>query len=246
LAAAAGALTPDGATLRSRCRSMAVTLHALSARHLSGGLLIAAATSASLAWLARHRLPFEALIAVAWDAGVLVLGALMLCATLRYDERQMPKKVRHRAPSAGLLVMLAIGAAGFGIYSIFLLLTVGQHRLGQNALLFGAVGAATTALSWGLVHLLFALEYARVYYAPVDSDGASTGGLDFPGGHQPNYIDFLYFSFVIGVACQTAEVATLTRAMRKIVLAQGLIAFVFNTVILAATINVAAGLIQPG
>ena len=177
---------------------------------------------------------------------MLVLGVLVLCVTLQYDERQMPKKVRHRAPSTGLLVTLAIGAAGFGIYSIFLLLTVGQHRLGENVLLFATVGAATTALSWGLVHLLFALEYAQVYYAPVDIGGAPTGGLDFPGGHQPNYIDFLYFSFVIGVACQTAEVSTLTRAMRKIVLAQGLIAFAFNTVILAATVNIAAGLIAPG
>ena len=107
----------------------------------------------------------------------------------------------------------------------------------------------TTALSWGLVHLLFALEYAKLFYLdPHGADGAPPpGGLDFPGGHQPDYADFLYFSFIIGVACQTAEVATSTaRRCARSSLAQGLIAFLFNTVILAATINVAAGLVLAG
>ena len=207
--------------------------------------MIAAASSVAVAWLARPWLPTEALVAAAWDAGVLVFGALVLRVTLRYDESQMAKKVRHRSPSAGVLVTLAIAAAGFGIFALVLLLSVGQDRLGEGAVLYATVGVATTALSWALVHLLFALEYARVYYAPDGPAGAPAGGLDFPGAHQPNYVDFLYFSFVIGVACQTAEVSTLTRAMRKIVLAQGLIAFVFNTVILAATVNVAAGLVAP-
>jgi uncharacterized membrane protein len=126
-----------------------------------------------------------------------------------------------------------------------LLLSVGHDRLSDRVLLYGIVGASTTAISWAFVHLLFALQYARVYYAQ-SIEGAPAGGLDFRGPHQPNYVDFLYFSFVIGVACQTAEVATLTWSMRTIVLAQGLIAFVFNTVILAATVNVAAGLISPG
>jgi uncharacterized membrane protein len=225
---------------------MALTLHAFSARHLSGGLLIGAAAAALVAWASRPWLPTEALVAVAWDAGVLVFGVLVLAVTLRYDERQMAKKVRHRSPNGGILAALAILAGGFGIFAIFLLLSVGHDRLGEQAVLYLGVGAATTAMSWALVHLLFALEYAHVYYAPGGPDGAPAGGLDFPGGHQPNYVDFLYFSFVIGVACQTAEVSTLTRSMRKIVLAQGLIAFVFNTVILAATVNVAAGVVAPG
>jgi uncharacterized membrane protein len=224
---------------------MALTLHAVSARHLSGGLLIGAVVALAVFWLGRGRLPTEALVAIAWDGGVVTLAMLILGVTLRYREDQMAKKVRHRSPTAGLLVVLALAAAGFGIYAIALLLSVGQDQLGHDIVLYGAVGAFTTAVSWAFVHLLFALEYARVYYGP-GVDGAPVGGLDFPGGHQPNYVDFLYFSFVIGVACQTAEVATLTRSMRGIVLAQGLVAFVFNTVILAATVNVAAGLIAPG
>jgi uncharacterized membrane protein len=224
---------------------MAFHFHALSPRHLSGGLLIGAAVGTGVLLLGREKLPTEALVAIAWDGGVLSVAALILGATVRYREDQMAKKVRHRSLKAGLLVVLAMVAAGFGIYAIALLLSVGQDRLGHDAVLYGTVGAATTAISWAFVHLLFALEYACLYYAP-GPDGDHVGGLDFPGPQQPNYVDFLYFSFVIGVACQTAEVATLSRPMRRIVLAQGLIAFVFNTVILAATVNVAAGLIAPG
>ena len=73
-------------------------------------------------------------------------------------------------------------------------------------------------------------------------DGPPPGGLDFPGGHPPEYTDFLYFSFIIGVANQTADVDISGRKIRRIALLHGLIAFLFNTVILAATINVAAGL----
>jgi uncharacterized membrane protein len=224
---------------------MSITLHAVSVRHLGGGLLIAAAVSAAVGTIAQGLLPAELMWAAAWDAFVLTFVALMLAVTLRYEAAQMPKKVRHRSPSGGLLAALAIGAAGFGIYAIFLLLSVGSERMSKSLYLYLGVGAATTALSWLLVHLLFALEYARVYYAPSGTDAKICGGLDFPGGEQPNYVDFLYFSFVIGVACQTAEVATLSRSMRKLVLAQGLVAFVFNTVILAATINVAASMLSP-
>ena len=224
---------------------MPLSLHAVSLRHVSGGLLLAGAAAAAVAWLGRRTLPPEALVAAAWDAGVLAFGILVLAATLRDDERKMQKKIRHRSPETWLFVTLAIGAAGFGIYAIFLILSVGHGRLGDRAFLFASVGAATTALSWALVHLLFALEYARAYYAPAGPEGTPAGGLDFPGGHPPNYVDFFYFSFVIGVACQTAEVSTLNRSMRAIVLAQGLVAFVFNTVILAATVNVAAGVISP-
>ena len=224
---------------------MTITLHAVTRLHLGGAMLVAVAAGLATFGLARGLLPREVLLPAAWNSAVLVFGALMLAATLRYDEGQMQRKVRRRAPATGLLVALAIAAAGMGIYAIFLILSVGRDRIAGQAALFALTGTATIVLSWALVHLLFALEYARLYYAPAAGGGAPAGGLDFPGGHLPNYLDFLYFAFVIGVACQTAEVATLDRRMRAVVLAHGLVAFCFNTVILAVTVNVAAGLLAP-
>jgi uncharacterized membrane protein len=220
---------------------MAILLHSFSARHLRGALLLATATGATAAVLLRDRLDHEILVAIAWDAAVLAFLVVMVAVTSRYDESVMAKKVRHRAPSSLMVGATALGSALFGIYAIALLLSATGDDGRLRALHIG-VGLATTILSWALVHLLFALEYAKLFYVGGPADGPPPGGLDFPGGHPPDYADFLYFSFIIGVACQTADVAITGRRMRRMSLLHGLIAFLFNTVILAATINVAAGL----
>ncbi len=100
---------------------------------------------------------------------------------------------------------------------------------------------ATVSLSWAFTHIVFTLHYANVYYKP-DDDGP--GGLAFPGHRAPDYRDFLYYSFVIGCASQTGDVATVSPAMRRITLVHGVIAFAFNTAILALTINVGASLLH--
>lgn len=99
---------------------------------------------------------------------------------------------------------------------------------------------ATVAGSWLLVPTMFALTYASQYYRT-----AHGRGLNFPesdGGFQPDYADFLYFSFTIAVASQTADVSVSTPAMRRLVLLQSVLSFAFNTAILAFTINIAASL----
>ena len=88
---------------------------------------------------------------------------------------------------------------------------------------------------------LFTLHYANIYYRPHKH--GPPGGLDFPGEHAPDYRDFLYYSFVIGCAAQTADVDTTSRDMRMVSLVHGVVAFAFNTAILALTINVGASLL---
>ena len=99
----------------------------------------------------------------------------------------------------------------------------------------------TVILSWTFTHTVFTLHYANVYYRP-DEDGP--GGLAFPGHREPDYRDFLYYSFVIGCAAQTGDVATVSRAMRHLTMVHGIVAFAFNTAILALTINVGASLLS--
>ena len=99
----------------------------------------------------------------------------------------------------------------------------------------------TVALSWAFTHTVFTLHYAHVYYRP-DEDGP--GGLVFPGQRAPDYRDFLYYSFVIGCAAQTGDVATVSHAMRQLTMMHGIVAFTFNTAILALTINVGASLLS--
>ena len=105
---------------------------------------------------------------------------------------------------------------------------------------------ATVALSWFVTQLIFALHYAHEYYAPDDDDDPATqeqGGLKFPGDEPPDYWDFVHFAIVIGVASQTADVEFTSRRLRRIGTVHSVVSFIFNTVVLALTINALAGLL---
>ena len=99
----------------------------------------------------------------------------------------------------------------------------------------------TILSAWTFIHVMFALHYAGAYYAPT-GDGGVSGGLKFPGESEPDWSEFAYQAFVIGCAFATADVNVTTAEMRRVVIAQGVAAFFFNTVIVALTINVVAGL----
>ena len=108
-----------------------------------------------------------------------------------------------------------------------------------------ALSAATILLSWFFMNTMFALHYAHKYYGDVDPSLGykSRGGIVFPGQHDPDYWDFLYFSFVIGMTFQVSDVQVEDHGLRRLVLAHGVVAFLFNVIILAVTINIIAGLI---
>lgn len=113
------------------------------------------------------------------------------------------------------------------------------------AALHVALAAGTILLSWLFMNTVFALHYAHGYYGDADSssDYKPIGGLVFPGQPQPDYWDFLYFSFVVGMTFQVSDVQIEDHALRRGVLAHGVLAFFFNVIIVALTINIVAGLI---
>ena len=137
-----------------------------------------------------------------------------------------------------LVLVIASAAASFVCIAAELpVLKSPQHSTTLGIIITGL----TVALSWAFTHTVFTLHYANVYYRP-DEDGP--GGLAFPGNRMPDYRDFLYYSFVIGCAAQTGDVGTVSRAMRHLTLIHGIVAFTFNTAVLALTINVGASLLQ--
>jgi uncharacterized membrane protein len=95
----------------------------------------------------------------------------------------------------------------------------------------------TIALSWAFTHTIFALHYAHEFYGLGRHRG---GGLEFPGDSEPDYWDFLYFSLVIGMTSQVSDVAVTAKVIRRTVAAHGVVAFVFNTTLLALAVNIAA------
>src|SRR5262249_16261161 len=104
---------------------------------------------------------------------------------------------------------------------------------------------ATIVLSWSFMNCMFAQHYAHEYYRDF-SPWKPRAGLIFPGAEEPDYWDFLYFSFVIGMTFQVSDVQVADRGLRRTVLIHGLLAFLFNVLVLSLTINIVAGLVSSG
>lgn len=112
-----------------------------------------------------------------------------------------------------------------------------------SELLHIALVTATLLLSWLVTHTFFALRYAHEYYQ-ASSDGTDIDrGLEFPGEKAPDYWDFFYFSVVVGMTFQVSDVQITSRKLRRLAAAHGLLSFLFNTVIVALSVNLGAGLL---
>jgi uncharacterized membrane protein len=136
-----------------------------------------------------------------------------------------------------LVTALTLGAVISSLTAIFTLVTSSETVPGW------AIGAAIASvpLGWATVHASAALHYSRLYYAQ-EEDGGSREGLEFPCDEEPDVVDFLYFSFVLGMTAQTSDVEISGRRMRRSVLVHSIVAFFYNTVILALSVNAAVQL----
>jgi uncharacterized membrane protein len=138
----------------------------------------------------------------------------------------------------GRFLILLVTALGAFASIAAIVFELGAARRSSPQLTLATV---TIALSWALVHTTFALHYAHDYYR-----GAKAGGLQFPSGNaseNPDYWDFVYFSFVIGMTAQVSDVGITDKTIRRTATAHGIISFVFNTALLALTVNIAASAI---
>jgi uncharacterized membrane protein len=104
-----------------------------------------------------------------------------------------------------------------------------------------ALSVTALILAWLLIHTLFAFHYAREYYATQGDDHEAVGGLAFPGGNPPDYFDFAYYAFVVGMTSQVSDVAVTSRDMRRVTLFHGVLSFVFNVAIFAMSVNIISG-----
>lgn len=183
-------------------------------------------------------------------AAPLGLFATYLAITLWELPAMTPSYLRRHARQADLpvtamfVVVLCAVATSFG--SLFQLINEKQdHNTFALALALLAV-----ALAWGTIHTMYAVHYAHACWLDNFNDARhdatprrSATGLKFPGDEEPGGSDFLYFSFVIGMTAQTADVDTTTTPLRRIVLRHSILSFFFNTVIVAAAVNLAASLV---
>lgn len=178
---------------------------------------------------------------LAWNGGVglyLVLAAVMVA---RATPEQMHARARLQAEGRVVELSLVILATLACLAAIFAELVVVKDLAGLTRGGHVALTVLTVSLSWAFIHLMFALHYAHDFYRALGRTGS--GGLQFPGEEVPDYGDFLYFAAVIGTSGQTADVSFVSRPMRRLGLVHCVIAYAFNTTLLALTINIASGLI---
>ncbi len=193
-------------------------------------------------WLLPLLTPVHAVtrLIIAWNVGACLY--LALAGRMMFWSSHERMRTRAILQDEGRIMVLALVviAAIVCLGSIVAELAVAKDMHGS--LRYGHIGLAalTILTSWAFTQVMFALHYAHDYYL-AEGRGAP-GGLDFPGGHAPDYGDFLYFACVIGTSGQTADVSFSTRAMRRTGLVHCVLAFFFNTTLVALTINIASGM----
>lgn len=172
---------------------------------------------------------------------VIILNWIIIVTSHPQEVRTIAKLQDSSRINVFLFVLAASLASMVAI--VFLLKSSKGHGATTDEHIFLAIGAVI--VSWWLVHTIFTLLYAHLYY-DIDTDKGETkeiGGLIFPGGAAPDYLDFVYFSFVIGMTFQVSDVEISSRTIRRFALLHALMSFAFNTAILALSINVISGLV---
>ncbi|PYJ40610.1 MAG: DUF1345 domain-containing protein [Verrucomicrobia bacterium] len=142
-----------------------------------------------------------------------------------------------------LIFALVVIATSAAMMAVALLLRSAKTESRGRFTIHLLLSVITVILSWFLMHSVFGLRYAHEFYGDSETSSEKhAGGLLFPGQDPPDYSDFAYFSFVIGMTCQVSDVQVTSGELRNLALLHGILSFAFNTVILALTVNIVAGL----
>jgi len=178
-----------------------------------------------------------------WTCGTAAYLLLAWWLANTFDAQHTRDRSQSLDPPNVLILVIMLTAVGACVAAITMLLQqvkqmAGAERAGHIALALFAL-----ATSWLVIHTIYAFHYAHRYYQQEMKKLPNGPGLDFPGKLDPDYLDFLYFSFVIGMTSQVSDVQVTSREMRRITLVHGVLSFTFNMLVLALSINVVAGVV---
>ena len=204
---------------------------------LALGLIMFALTFKPLGW--------QLSLIVAWNSFALCSLSLAWLGIIFTDAKTSVEEAKLQDSSRTAICGSVVTAAVAALFGAATLLSTAKELSGTAAAWHVALAILTVVSSWLLVHTVMSLHYAHVCYqmAPKSPENSACPGLDFPEETQPDFIDFAYFSFVIGMTCQTSDVQITSRRVRRIALMHGLLAFGFNAVIVALSLNLASSLL---
>ncbi|MGA7128193.1 MAG: DUF1345 domain-containing protein [Chthoniobacterales bacterium] len=189
-----------------------------------------------------EHLPFR--IILTWNAfavtGILLAWLRIILADAKTAVANAKLQDTSRSIIFGIVLLGACGS----LFAVAYLLGTAKSVPGTRQVQHVALAAITVICSWFLIHTIFALHYAHAFYRQIDEGGDRGDGLNFPGCDEPDFLDFAYFSFVIGMTFQVSDVSITSNRIRRISLVHAMLSFLFNTIILALAINLASGLVQ--
>lgn len=201
---------------------------------------------AAIAFLcSRAKFSIPAVALITWVAFALAIIIMDWVIILNAHPREIRKIAKLQDSSRFFIFLFVIVASVISLGAILFLLKSTKSLPEADVTGHILLAMASVIVSWWLVHTLFTMRYAHLYYDTDTDDGQTKpyGGLQFPDETEPDYLDFVYFSFVIGMTFQVSDVEISDRTIRRLAWIHGLIAFAFNTAIVALSINIVSSLI---
>lgn len=207
-------------------------------RQPSAGRRVSIAAGAGLVSLAVLGItaPWQAAVLASWDVAAAIVVVTALGSVLGKDASETARIALREDSSRAAADLMLLGASAASLLAVVLTLLKASSEGGAAKALLTGIGVLSVVLSWCVVHTIFTLRYARLYYTEPK------GGIDFHDGREPRYADFAYVAFTVGMTYQVSDTDIVARPIRATVLRQALLSYLFGTAIIAMTINAIAGL----
>lgn len=180
-------------------------------------------------------------IMIGWDTFSLCMIILSWITFSITNSSQIRQQSKVQDASRSIIFTIIL-ISTFASFLAVLLLILSKKTATNAESMQMAIAIAGMLFSWLLIHTTFTLRYAHIFYGDHKSKpNIPAGGLEFPGDDKPEYFDFAYFSFVLGMTFQVSDVQITSKRLRRLALLHGLLSFGFNTIMIALTINLIAG-----
>ena len=208
-------------------------------------LVLGLAAGAATFFAVREHLRLASAAIAGWNAVAVVILALDWLTILTTPQRKIRHLAKQQDLSRFLVFLFVVVTSSAALFAVGFLVSVKRSQSGSHFIVHLVLTLLTVIFSWTLVHTVYGLRYAHAFYGDSDEPSVNrhAGGLVFPGERSPDYFDFAYFSFVVGMTCQVSDVQITSRRMRHITLFHSVLSFGFNTMILALLINTVSSLL---
>lgn len=171
---------------------------------------------------------------IGWVSACLFYLVRVWLRIARLDGERTREHAQGEDPSRTIADIVIVVSSMVSVAALVIMMST-SHASREHTLPMAALTLSSILLTWGLIHTLYTLRYAGMYY------GLDHGCVDFPGTKNPQYSDFAYLAFTMGMTFQVSDTALTTQAIRKTALFHTLLSYLFNTLLIGATVNFLAG-----